>query len=307
MNPLLPSIDFDKPQLAEKILSCFKKQEEYLYKRNLIEVFDKNNKFIGDNLVETIFHVKKDGPPVVYEISGPYDATSKEYATCARVYYQGELIFEFDMKRAILQRTASMVLLYLDYLEHDHGNILIWGAGKLATHIVSHLKYFNPQLTSIDYIDLRSPNKVFEDELDKINIIARNTPLPNLNNYSTIILATNTSECIIDQKNITLLQPGTTVVSLCTSSQRGEVSKEIYASDVNIFMDYELTRTFTEDMRIAKEYTKNAIMFLDVLSEKTRNDIKTKINIIRLTGTPYQNVAVIDMMMKRNEVRIGNK
>jgi hypothetical protein len=114
-------------------------------------------------------------------------------------------------------------------------------------------------------------------------------------------MATTTNECLIHEGNITSIRMGSVIVSLYTTSQSGEISPEIFdREDVNIFLDYELNKTFTEDMRKANNlgYLDQVIYFRNFLLEGKDIDLGVKINIVRLMGTPIQNVAVLDMILE---------
>ena len=300
MHELKKTKDLEKSVLIDKIREQFKDIDKLKYQRTLLEFFDDQGQFLGDNVFETTFKLREDDAPLVYEVSGPYDAVSKEYATIARVFYRGELEFECDLKPGILQRTAAMVILYLDTLNQPLGNILLVGAGKLAVHVAAYLKHFSPELKNIDYQDLDQKVGDFEIPVKEFGLQTRYVDTPDFSVYDTIILSTTTSTCIIDNDNISTLKPGSVVVSLCTTSQSGEIAEEVYArSDINTFLDYDLTKTFTAEMKRANDlgYLDNAILFQDILAGQSDYDLEAKVNIVRLTGTPIQNVAVIDMML----------
>ena len=304
MITLRKTKELDKALLVRKIREQFKNIGKLKYQRNLLEFFNDKKQFLGDNVFETTFKSREGDAPLIYEVSGPYDVVSNEYATIARVYYRGNLKFAYDIKPGILQRTAAMVWLYLDTLQHPLGKTLFVGAGKLALHIAAYLKHFSPDLKNIDYQDITRKIDDFEFPLKKIDIQASYLDQHDFSMYDTIIFATNTSTCIIHEGNFSGLKPGSVIVSLCTTSQSGEISKEIYArSDINTFLDYDLTKTFTEDMRSANNlgYLDKSILFADILAGRSDFDVYAKVNIVRLTGTPIQNVAVIDMMLEEED------
>jgi hypothetical protein len=286
--------------LVDRIRTQFRNERQLRYQRSLVEFFDDHGKFIGDNVFETTFKMRDGDAPLVYEVSGPYDAVSNQYATIARVYAAGQLKFIYDIKPGILQRTAAMVWLYLETLHHTLGRVLFVGAGKLAQHTATYLKHFSPALDAMDYQSRSGHSDGFESLLAGLGIQAKYVEAPDLSVYDTIILATNTSRCILHEGNCAELRPGSLTVSLCTTSQTGEISSEVYARPgVNLFLDYELTKSFTVDMRGANGlgYLDKATFLRDLLTGQATVDIQTRANIVRLTGTPIQNVAVIDMML----------
>ncbi|MBU0975577.1 hypothetical protein KJ918_02155, partial [Patescibacteria group bacterium] len=148
--PTTPALDKDK--LVEQIKDKFLNLKQYKYKRILAGFLDENGNYLGDNFFETTFKFQDPKPPVVYEISGPFDSVSNKFAGIARVFYEAELMFEYDHVGGINQRTAAMTLAYLLELKHKVQNILIFGPGKVSTQVVDYLKHFNKDLAKIDYV-----------------------------------------------------------------------------------------------------------------------------------------------------------
>ena len=132
MSKLITTHNLDKDLLVDKIVEQFGKMDQIYFKRSLLEFFDDQGQFIGDNLFETSFKLRQDQAPLIYEISGPYDTVSKQYATIGKIYHRGELLFQCDLKAGIFQRTAAMVWIYLDALKHAPGKTLLIGAGKVG-------------------------------------------------------------------------------------------------------------------------------------------------------------------------------
>ncbi len=305
MLKLFQTNELDKDLLVKKIVEQFRSGEKLIFKRSLLEFFDDQGQFIGDNLFETTFKTRKNQAPLIYEVSGPYDTISKQYATVAKVYHQGELLFQSDLKAGIFQRTAAMVWIYLDTLNKPLGKTLLIGAGKVGLETGSYLKHFTPGLSQIDYQDIEQKIKEFEEPLENIGLHANYKENPDLSIYNTIIMATTTNTCLINEDNISSIKPGSVVISLCTTSPTGEIAPEIYQRDeINIFLDYEPTKTFTGDMKHAYElgYLNQAINFHELLTGKTVIDLDEKINLVRLTGTPMQNIAVIEVLLERENV-----
>ena len=305
MTQLYTTHNLDKVLLVDKIVEQFRNIDQLYFKRSLLEFFDDQGQFIGDNLFETTFKLQPDQAPLVYEVSGPYDTVSKQYATIGKVYQRGELLFQCDLKAGIFQRTAAMVWIYLDALKHAPGRTLLIGAGKVGVENAAYLKHFSPDLKQIDYQDLQRM-ETYEQQLGELNLQATYQAAPDLSLYDTFIMATTTSTCLINEDNISSLKPGCVVISLCTTSPSGEIAPEIYGLDsVNVFLDYELTKTFTGDMKKANElgYLNQAILFQDLLIGKTEVELENKVNLVRLTGSPMQNIAVIEMVMDHMNCR----
>ncbi|GAB2686498.1 hypothetical protein [Aliiglaciecola aliphaticivorans] len=294
----MTEILLDKDSLVANIRTQFQNSDQLKYQRALQEFFD-GETFIGDNVFETCFKLRAGLPPLAYEVSGPYCAISNEYATIERIYERGELIFESNIKQQIQQRTAAMVWLFLSVLEHKPEKILIVGAGKLSLEIVKYLKHFIPSLSNIDYHTRTQHTESFEQPCGSIGVTSDYQQNLKLEAYDTIIMATNTNRCLIDETNITSIKPGAVIASLCTTSQTGEIAGNVYArDDVNVIFDFELTRHFTADMKAADRmgYLNNVLLLSDILKGQHPEDISKKKKVLRITGTPMQNVAVLDMI-----------
>lgn len=301
----------NKEELVEKIREKFMNLDDYMYQRKLFEFIDEKGNYLGDNFFETTFKFQNPKPPIVYEITGPYDSVSKSFAAVARVYYKSKLIFQYDHNDGIAQRTAAMTWLYIDALKHKVNNILIYGPGLISTNIADYLKYFNPGLKSIDYVHHSIPSELFEKNLNKFGVEANFVKEPDLSKYDTVIMATTTKKYCITKENIEQLKPNTVVVSLCTTSAIGEIEPEVYGLDnVQLFLDYELTRTFTVEMKKANKMgcIRNEVYLKDVIEGSNRvylnQPVGDKVKIIRLTGTPMQNIAVIEMMLEREKIKM---
>ena len=101
MVTLRKTKELDKALLVGKIREQFKSIGKLKYQRTLLEFFNDEKQFLGDNVFETTFKSRESDAPLIYEVSGPYDVVSNEYATIARVYYRGNLKYAYDIKPGI--------------------------------------------------------------------------------------------------------------------------------------------------------------------------------------------------------------
>ena len=295
----MSEIILDKDALMASIRAQIANSKQLKYQRALLEFEDNEGGFLGDNVFETSFLLRDGQTPLIYEVSGPYDTVSNEYATVGRIYDSGKRIFECDMKDQIQQRTAAMVTLFLDAIGHTPDKILLVGAGKLATETVRYLRHCLPGLTTLDYHARTQRADTFETTCNELGVDAVFKRSLELGGYDTIIMVTNTAKCLIDAGNIDAVQNGAVIASLCTTSQVGEIAGDVYGRDgVNVIFDYDLTRTFTPDMRAADAagHLQDVTFLADILNGSPVPDRSDKTTILRITGTPMQNVAVLDMM-----------
>lgn len=295
----MSNITLDKDALRTNIRAQFVNSNQLKYQRALLEFTDNSGGFLGDNVFETSFLLREGQTPLIYEVSGPYDAISNGYATIGRIYESGERIFECDMKDQIQQRTAAMVTLFFDALDHQPEKILLVGAGKLAAETVRYLKHCVPTLETLDYHARTQRADTFEATCTEVGVQPSYQSELKLGAYDTIIMVTNTAKCLIDQTNIGELQTGAVVASLCTTSQVGEIAGEVYGhDDVNVVFDYDLTRSFTPDMQAADKagFLDDVSLLTEIFSGASNPNLVDKKTILRITGTPMQNVAVLDML-----------
>ena len=295
----MSEIILNKERLIANIRQLLINNHRLKYQRALLEFENIDGSFLGDNVFETTFLLRDNQAPLIYEVSGPYDVISNEYATTGRIYEKGQCIFECNIKEQIQQRTAAMVCLFFESLKHKPNKILIIGAGKLAIEVIRYLNYAFPLIDCIDYHARNQRADTFETSCNDLGISAKFQDVMDLSDYDTVIMVTNTSECLIDDKNIESIKNGAVVASLCTTSQTGEITGEVYGrKDVNVLFDYDLTRSFTSDMRIADKagYLKKVTLLKDILDVDVTLNMAEKKNILRITGTPMQNIAVLDMM-----------
>lgn len=289
----------DKAKLVRTIKAEFEAMDQLKYKRSLLEFLDDDGGFLGDNVFETSFKMRENLPPLIYEVSGPYDVISNEYATIGRIYESGQRVFETDIKDQIQQRTAAILWLYFSTLNHIPENILIVGAGNLAIETVRYLKHFVPTLSALDYHARNQRADTFEKNCGDLGVSARFKLALNLAPYDTIIMVTNTNTCLIDNSNIEDVQEGAVIASLCTTSQVGEIAPSVYGrEDTTVFFDYDLTRSFTPDMRSADEagHLSQVTYLKDILNASASHDVLKNKTVLRLTGTPMQNIAVLNML-----------
>jgi ornithine cyclodeaminase/alanine dehydrogenase-like protein (mu-crystallin family) len=306
MKMLYPTTELDREMLVSQIVEQFRSVDKLNYKRVLLEFFDEKGQFIGDNLFETTFQIRANKAPLIYEVSGPFDIVSKQYATIAKIYHSGELLFQCDLKAGIFQRTAAMVWIFLDVLARPIGKILLIGAGKVGLEIGKYLKHFVPNLFQLDYQDYEPKTENFETPLNNIGLQTNFQETPDLSDYDTIIMATTTNTHLVNNDNISSLKKGAVIISLCTTSQSGEIAPEIFGrDDVNIFIDYELTKSFTGDMKYVNKlgHLDQATRYDELLNGKTVSGLDKKINIVRLTGTPMQNIAVVEVVLNREKLK----
>lgn len=318
MIKLQPTPKLDKEKLVELIKEKFLNIEDYKYHRVLQDYRDNEGNFIGDNFWESTFKLSEGESPTIYEITGPYDIVSKKYAYVARVFKDGDMVYQFDMRAGNAQRVAAIVWGYLSELNLNSAErgkpkrVLLIGPGNINRHVLEYLVHFMPELENVDYYHYKEAKPEFEKFAQELGVGAKFVSEIDYTAYDTFISAVNGKEPVVDVENFKKIKPGSVFVSLSTTGAN-DLHPEIYGLDtVNLFFDYEGTKTFTEDMRTANEkgYLENVIYYTDVLRKqiapmpmagrKSAPAVDEKVNVLRLTGTPMQNIAVIEMMLAKD-------
>ena len=161
--------------------------------------------------------------------------------------------------------------------------ILTESVNKLAIEIIRYLNHVFPAIDGIDYHARNQRTDTFEASCNDLGVATNFQDIMNLEGYDTIIMVTNTSECLINTININSVKNGAVIASLCTTSQTGEITGEVYGrQDVNVLFDYDLTRTFTPDMRAADKvgYLQKVILLNDILNGEIPSNMVEKKNML---------------------------
>ena len=82
----------NKERLIANIRQLLINNHRLKYQRALLEFENMDGSFLGDNVFETTFLLRGDQAPLIYEVSGPYDVISNEYATTGRIYEKGQCV-----------------------------------------------------------------------------------------------------------------------------------------------------------------------------------------------------------------------
>ena len=143
------------------------------------------------------------------------------------------------------------------------------------------------------------PRPEFEQDLGQIGIQATAHSEASFSGFDMVILATNTDTVLLDGAKLATLDQGSVVVSLRTTSMVGEIAQEVYGrDDVHCILDHDLSRRFTPDMRRADDAgtLSKAVLLTDILNTGSTVSLPAdKVTIVRMTGTPMQNLALLDL------------
>ncbi len=291
----------DKTKLIELIKEYFINSDRYPYSRTIAETFDQKGNFVGDNVMETIFELKPGHPSIIYQMTGPYDAAIKDYASYGFVWFENKIFDQVDLKNEIISRTGAMVPIFLDTLQHKPKKILLVGPGKVNKSVLEYLcLLFHEAELFYNHHNLSS--ETFENFARDLGTEVQYVKdLSDLSKFDVIVMATNTATPIITQKNFATIKKGALVFSFYTTGNSAEIDIELYGRpEINLFIDYENTKTFKSDTKTATEkgYFDKSIELKDLLTKKVEVDTRTRVNLIRLTGTPFQNLALYKLLLK---------
>ena len=198
----------DRDALLARVKERFLSADQLSYVRSLQEVFGPDDAFLGDNVFETTFDRDSSTPPLVYEVSGPYDAASREYATVGRVYRGGALQWSGDIKPGILARTAAMVCLALDAVGHSPRRLLLVGPGKLGRETLSWMTERAPDLEMIGVRGRSPAPQALLAELVGRGVKAREDRSDGFAGYDCVVMTTNTDRLLLDAAGLETVERG---------------------------------------------------------------------------------------------------
>lgn len=285
----------DLNKLWEVTKQVFLDEKIFQMKKVITDITSEDGKFLGDFFSYLIREERKDESPTFYSIISPYDALWKTEAYSANIYKDGKIIYNGDFKEYTWIRTGLLTPLIIHTLEIDltKKKILIVGSWKLAKNAVKALIVLNPNITEIFYTSFSWRKKEFEENFQKELFQLTYKEVPIYNDYDFIGLYTNTSTPILS--SISQIKENAIVASHISSTDYAEYSDDIY-KEANVIIDWQENISNMKDLGRALEKwylsQENILSFKDILNKKSFS-LQRKYLLIRSTGTPMQNVAVL--------------
>lgn len=294
----------DIQKLIERLQAAFTDQDKYRFDKHVPE-FSVDSKFLGDCFSQIIVEPKKDKPPRFYHTFSPFDVISKKAPDHALVFENGELLYNADFTDAVVSRTAAMdalVLKALGVTTLKDKRILLVGSGKVAQRSLQFLSEVFEDLRYIDCLSRTGDISSIADFGKQFDIEVQAGSVDRLDEYDIILFHTNTDAQILSGEHVDKIKQGAIITSFISSTEHGELPDDFYNStEANIIVDWPLTITTAKDLSrsIQAGTVKEAdIITIEDLLTKTRVSSSKRYTIYRTVGTPIQNLAILQLLVK---------
>jgi ornithine cyclodeaminase/alanine dehydrogenase-like protein (mu-crystallin family) len=296
----------DSAKLIKKIEEVFREQTKYLFDKHVPE-FNVNGKFLGDFFSQLAVEPRGEEPPVFYYTYSPYDVISNKAPSRAAVFASGEMLLEVDFDQYTALRTAAMssvVMPTINIMSLAEKRILLIGAGNIATKSLGFLKSTYPELDKVACISRSGDLKKIMAEAKNLGIELVAGAPEDIGQYDIIICHTQADAPILTEDQRSSIKSGAFIASFISSTEHGELADTYFnSSQANVICDWEPTikgakeieRSVT-DGRLRQD---DVIFLNDLLTGKKTIDQTKAYTIYRSTGTPIQNMAVLQLLLEK--------
>jgi len=276
-------------------------EEDKFQMKKVITDFNSDGKFLWDFFSFLIREEIKNESPIFYSVVSPFDAIWKTEAYSSNIYRDGKILYSWDFSKYTAIRTGLLVPLIIDILKVNIQNkktIIIW-TGKLAKNGVQAMYAYYPNISEIFYTNHSWRKKDFEDVFKDYPFTLTYVKKPNFIEYDYITFYTNAKESIL--KKTSEIKDGAIISSHISSTDFAEYSDEVY-KEWNVIVDWRDNLSSMKDIQRAleKKYLKKEeiLSLREVLEWKSFKNNK-RYTLIRSTGTPMQNIAVLKYLWNK--------
>lgn len=297
------SLPFTYKELGERVKNVFVHQQEYQMDRYIKE-FSVDGKYVGDFLYYTIFDQQEGRPPRFFTIQGPFDVVSHKAPQQALAFEDGKALLNIDYTHYADVRTGLMDALVVSSFGHTamaNKKVLYLGTGKVACESLRAMKEYFPDLTSISYINKSGDPKEFGKIAEEKGISLQKESLENLQDYDYIFAHTAAMEPVISAEYLKKIKQGAVITTF--TGPGIEVANEFFNNDACVIVDWEDSLTASKNLQTPienKSLDKEKIIFLqDLFAGKVKIADNVPYTIYRSTGTPMQNLAVLQLLLNR--------
>lgn len=290
--------------ILTNIKKVFIEQEKYLFDKYVPE-FMVNDKLLGDSYNQMAVEPRGKNPPRFYYNISPFDVISKTTPDQAIAFENGQLILNVAFADYVKIRTAAMEAIVLEALgvkSLKDKKILIIGVGKIAQHVVRILKESYPDMDQLDVVSHSGNFDVIKDVGQKCKVTVSEGSLETIQIYDIVMCHTKTENIILTEGHMKKIKQGAIVTTFIDPSVSNEVASAFYdSSTANIIGDWDQTLTrgtdLAEAIKIGLTKEEDVVMMKDLLSGKWKVDTSKRYTIYRSTGTPIQNLAVLQLLV----------
>lgn len=290
--------------VISQISQRFIDQEEYFFDKHVPE-FIKDGKFLGDFFSQLAVQPNGDRPPTFYYTYSPFDVISNKAPHRAAVFSEGKMLLETDFDLYTAMRTGAMsavVLKALGLTRLASQKVLIFGAGNIAKQSVRFLKAAFPDIEEVFCISKSGKLDDIRSVADQVGIRLSAGSLEDISQFDIIICHTQAEAPVLSKAQKASLKQGVFIASFISSTNHGELADGYFNSaEANVICDWEGTIKGAKEIErsIAQgALNEEDIIFTkDLLNGHKTLDQTKKYTVYRSTGTPIQNLAILQLLV----------
>lgn len=294
--------------LLINLKSVFLDQDKYYFDKHVPE-FMHNGDFLGDCYSMIMVEPKATNPPRFFHTFSPFDVISSKAPDRALVYENGNLLLDIDFAKYIAMRTGAMDTLVLQGIGAEtlkNKNILYIGSGKIAHASLEVLKNHFGDVLQIDCINNSGDFTDLSNVSHSLGIVINKGDLKNIEKYDYIFCHTNTKEPILTKDLLSKIKHGAVITTTISSTEHGEVTDEYFdTKNANVICDWQQTLIEAKDINRSIEngliQKEEVVLLKTLLSNPTILSLTKNYTIYRSTGTPLQNLAVLQLLVSNNK------
>ncbi len=285
----------DVCKLWEITKSVFLDEKKFHMKKVITDFTWSDGKFLGDFFSYLIREEVENESPIFYSVVSPYDAIGKTEAYSSSIYRDGNILYSGDFKEYTWIRTWLLSPLIIKTLgqELSEKKVLIVGSWKLAVNGVKAIQQLFQDVSKIFYTSQSWRKEGFEEAAKKENFTLEYKEDVDFSEFDIVFFYTNTKKSILE--NVSQVKTKAIISSHISSTSYAEYSDEIY-KEANVIIDWRGNVSNMKDLERAVSAwfitQDNILSFKDILDGKNFLSERRYL-LIRSTGTPMQNVAVL--------------
>jgi ornithine cyclodeaminase/alanine dehydrogenase-like protein (mu-crystallin family) len=296
----------DYKELGETIRAVYTHSDKYQLSKD-VPTFKMNGKYVGDFFNFTMFEPDGDKPPTFYHIFSPYDIISGKSTQQAAAFRSGEMIMNTNFTQYMQQRTgvmSSLIISALGFKDLSDKHVIYIGTGALAKADLQSLKTHFPTLKTVSYINKSSEATDFTRLTDTLGVTTVQGNLDTIGTFDIIICHTSSKEPVLTAAMQASIKPGAVILAF-SSEDFTEIATEYFDSQrARILVDWAQTIQEAPELRSAVEQgfakTAEIIELKDLFKNGLPESQAKSYTIYRSHGTPMQNLAAMQLLLKRH-------
>ncbi|MGI8419551.1 MAG: hypothetical protein ACR2LN_02805 [Candidatus Levyibacteriota bacterium] len=302
-------MNLDYKDLTEQIRKVFIEKDSYLFDKYTPEFFVKG-KLLGDCYTLIMVEPRDMKPPLFYHTFSPFDVISHKAPDHALVFEDGNLILNTPFTDYITQRTGVMdaaILKALGIPSLTNKKILFIGTGKHAQASLRAIKRVYPELNAVACVNKNGDITTFMQRAKENGIEMERGNLANVGDYDYIFCHATANEPILNAASRKHIKKGAILTSYATETY-WELDNSYYdTGEAQVIIDWEQSLKSAKDLSQAIRSNladpEEIITFHELLTNKKPVNPKANYTLFRSSGTPLQNLAALQLLLKEDKVR----